>query len=112
MAFEKLCTLDDVWEGDMDSFDASDGREVLVVCLPGGAIKAFQGICPHQEMSLVDGTFENGKLTCRAHLWQFDCRTGLGINPQDCRLAEYPVKIDGDDILIDVANIEPFKSHT
>jgi len=109
---EKICTLDDVWEDEMDAFTAADGREVLIVCLEGGEVKAFQGICPHQEMALADGTFEGGVVTCHAHLWQFDATNGQGINPDDCHLAEYPVSIDGGDVYVDVTGIEPFQSHT
>ena len=112
MAFEKVCTLDDVWEGEMDSFDASDGREILVVCLGEGNVKAFQGICPHQEIALVEGQLNGNVLTCRAHLWQFDCHTAKGINPDDTEIAEYPVRVDGDDVYVDLVGIEPIKSHT
>jgi toluene monooxygenase system ferredoxin subunit len=112
MPFEKVCSLDDVWEGDMDSFETADGCEVLIVCLDGGKVKAFQGICPHQQQALVDGTFENGILTCKAHLWQFDCNTGKGVNPDDCHIAEYPVKVIGEEVHVDVFGVEPFKSHT
>ena len=112
MAFEKICTLDDVWEGDMDSFETKDGSEVLVVCLEGGEVKVYQSVCPHQETALVDGKFEDGVLTCHAHLWQFDCRTGKGVNPDDCELAQYPTKLERDDVYVDTAGIVPFKSHT
>lgn len=110
--FEKLCSLDDVWEGEMEAFDTATGEEVLILCLPGGEIKAFQGMCPHQEISLVEGTFQNGVLTCRAHLWQFDCHTGAGINPSDCRIAEYPIRIEDDDIYVKVEGVVACKSHT
>ena len=112
MAFEKICTLDDVWEGDMQQFETGDGTEVLVVYAEGGDLKAFQNNCPHQEFELVEGTLEDYVLTCRAHLWQFDVRDGNGINPSDCKLAIYPTKIEGDDVYVDVEGIETFISHT
>ncbi|PWR17847.1 Rieske 2Fe-2S domain-containing protein [Zavarzinia compransoris] len=112
MAFEKLCTLDDVWEGEMEEFTTATGRDVLVVCIEGGRIKAFQSMCPHQEIALIDGSFEGGVITCKAHLWQFDSETGAGLNPTDCRIAEYPVDIRGDDVFVNVEGVEPCKSHT
>jgi toluene monooxygenase system ferredoxin subunit len=112
MAYEKICTLDDVWEGDMDAFETSAGIDVLVVGVEGGGIKAFQAMCPHQEIELVEGEFDGKVLTCKAHLWQFDCHTGKGINPDDCQIAEYPVKIDGEDVYVDVEGVEPYMSHS
>lgn len=110
MAFTKVCTLDDIWEGEMESFDV-DGHEVLVACIEGGDLKAFQGACPHQEISLIDGTFDGKTLVCSAHQWVFDARTGKGINPGGCQLASYPIKIEGNDIYIDIANVEPLFAH-
>ena len=112
MAFEKICTLDDIWEGDMAAFEADDGTDVLLVHADGGELKAFQAICPHQHFELIEGTLDDAVLTCRAHLWQFDANTGKGVNPADCALAEYPLRIDGDDVYVDVAGIEPLYSHT
>jgi len=112
MAFEKVCTLDDVWEGDMDAFETSTGVEVLILGIDGGDIKAYQAMCPHQEIELVEGEFDGKVLTCKAHLWQFDCHTGKGINPSDCEIAEYPVKIENDEVYVNVEGIKPCKSHS
>jgi len=116
MAFEKICTLDDVWVGDMKAFTTQDGTEVLVVANDDDdeSIVIFQNMCPHQEITLGQkGTLsENGVLTCTAHLWEFDSCTGAGINPSDCKLAVYPSKIEGDDIYVDTEGIIPEKSHS
>lgn len=111
MSFTKICTVDDVWEGEMKSFSVN-GQEILVVCAEGGDIKAFQGACPHQDIPLVEGQFDGKTIVCRAHLWQFDACTGKGINPAECALAEYPVKVDGNDVFVETEGIQPVFAHT
>lgn len=111
MGFKKVCALDDLWEGEMESFTV-DGQEILLVCADGGEVKAFQGICPHQDIPLVEGKFDGKKIICRAHLWQFDAGTGKGINPDDCALAEYPVKVEGDAVYVETSNIAPLFAHS
>lgn len=111
MTFMRVCNLDDLWEGEMESFDI-DGHEVLVVCAEGGDVKAFQGVCPHQDIPLVEGKFDGKTLVCRAHQWVFDACTGVGLNPGDCQLANYPIKIEGNEIYVDTADITPFFAHT
>lgn len=100
MAFELVTNLDDLWEGDMDSFTVG-GKEILVAHLDGGEVIATQAICPHQQIELVEGELVGNALTCKAHLWQFDLPTCKGINPGHAELAKFPVKVDGDDIFVD-----------
>ena len=98
MAFKKACTLDDIWEGDMETFDVA-GTEVLLVHVQGEGIQAIQAQCPHQEVDLVDGDLEGRVLTCMMHLWEFDVVAGKGVNPGHAEIAQYPVKIEGEDVL-------------
>jgi len=89
--FVDLVAEDEVWNDEMESFDVGDD-EVLVLKV-NNEVRAYGGICPHQSISLVEGEFENGVLTCRAHEWQFDALTGDGINPRDTCLIRHDVRI-------------------
>jgi 3-phenylpropionate/trans-cinnamate dioxygenase ferredoxin subunit len=67
-----------------------------------GAIHAMENRCPHQGEPLSEGVLEGSIVTCRAHLWQFDVRTGF--RPEDAdgfpipcfavRLADGAVEVD------------------
>lgn len=111
MTFKKICSLDDVWEGEMECYEV-EGQEVLLVGLDGGDVKAFQAVCPHQDIPLVEGKFDGKHLICRAHQWVFDACTGVGINPGDCRLASYPIRIVGNDVLVDTTDVKPLFAHS
>ena len=111
MSYQKVCTLDDIWEGEMTEVEV-DGHVIVLGRPEGGEPHAFQGICPHQDIPLAEGKFDGRVLMCRAHQWTFDAKTGKGINPGDCRLAQYAVKVDGDDVLVSVQGVEPLFAHS
>ncbi len=111
MAFERVTTLDDLWEGDMESFTVG-GKEILLVHLDGGEVIATQAICPHQQIELVEGELAGATLTCRAHLWQFDLRTCKGINPTHAEIASFPVRVEGEDIYVDPEGDTPRVAHS
>jgi toluene monooxygenase system ferredoxin subunit len=100
MAFEKVCSLDDLWEGEMKEFSIR-GRRILIVHAEGGHIAGFAALCPHQGFPLVDGKLEGGKLTCAAHLWEFDATSGAGLNPGDCALRRYETKVENGEVYVD-----------
>lgn len=92
MSFTRVCATEDLWEEEMESFLVG-GREVLVVHVEGG-FRAYEGLCPHQSVRLVEGELEGCVLTCSAHHWQFDLRTGAGVNPARARLRSLPVRVE------------------
>jgi toluene monooxygenase system ferredoxin subunit len=106
MAIERVCSLDDLWEGDMREVSVA-GRKVLLVHAEGGHLAAFSALCPHQAFPLVNGSLEGNVLTCSAHLWQFDASTGKGVNPEGCNLRRYWVKAENGDVFVDLAAPAP-----
>ena len=94
---------EDLWEGELTSMTVLDDS-VLLVRLPGDEIKAYQGMCPHQEVELVDGDYDQDDfiLTCPGHSWEFDVRDGAGVNPTTCRLFAFPTKVEDGAIYIGI----------
>ena len=68
--------------GMLDDFSIGEGKIIeienrkLAVFRAGDAVYAIDNTCPHEETSLGDGMFEDGKVTCPGHGWVFDVRTG------------------------------------
>jgi nitrite reductase/ring-hydroxylating ferredoxin subunit len=94
-----VCGEDDLWDGEMEAFDVGD-YEVLLVKL-NGKYHAYNGICPHQSTSLVEGELtEDGIIICKAHEWHFSAESGKGINPANACLQIFPVKVEGGRVFV------------
>jgi nitrite reductase/ring-hydroxylating ferredoxin subunit len=52
-----------------------DGLAVCLVRLPDRVV-AFEDRCPHRGTPLSRGALAGTTLTCAAHTWEFDVRTG------------------------------------
>lgn len=102
MAFEPACSLDELWEGEMKEVTVG-GRDLLVVHAEGGHVSAFSAWCPHQAEPLVKGDLDGRRLTCTAHMWEFDAVSGQGLNPDDCALSPFPVKVESGQVFVDVS---------
>lgn len=102
-AWLDAATLDDVWEGEMCAVSPS-GVDV-VLCNVGGRVYAYRDRCPHLANPLSEGDLRESLLTCAAHEWVFDARTGNGVNPEDARLQRVPVRVDGDRILLRLGEV-------
>ena len=99
-AYRKAATLAELWSGAMTSRRV-DGLAVLLVRL-GADVFAYEDRCAHLGMPLSDGCLADGVLTCSAHHWQYDVRSGTGVNPASARLRPLPVKVEDGDVLVDV----------
>jgi nitrite reductase/ring-hydroxylating ferredoxin subunit len=79
-------------------------HEILVLAL-GDCIYAIGNICTHDEVWLDDGTLhpESCEIECPMHEGRFDLRTGAATHePAERRLPTYPVRLDGDDVYVEI----------
>jgi toluene monooxygenase system ferredoxin subunit len=80
-----------------------NGKKILIVNADG-EIRAYFNECPHQAWPLDDGDFDGDRIICANHAWEFDARSGCGINPSDCELARYPCIVNDDGMIcVDVS---------
>jgi toluene monooxygenase system ferredoxin subunit len=101
MAFERLCSVSEVVDKELNSFFI-EGFEVMVLRDSNGQLHAYDAICPHEDFPLVEGIFDGSTITCRGHRWIFDASNGVGINPPGSCVEQFPISIEGDDLYVDV----------
>lgn len=80
------------------------GSKQIAVFQIDEKLYACNNRCPHQGYPLVEGHVkEDCVLTCNWHNWKFDLKNGETLVGGD-HLKTYPVRVEGDDILIDIAD--------
>lgn len=79
------------------------GSQPFAICNVDGEITALNGICSHRGGPLGQGQIHGELLMCPYHMWEFDCRTGACLTDPRRGVATYQVKVDGDDILLQVS---------
>jgi toluene monooxygenase system ferredoxin subunit len=93
-------TLDELWEGEM--LTVTVGAVDVLLCNIDGEVFAYEDRCPHLANPLSKGALDGHVLTCAAHEWAFDVRTGNGVNPAAACLRRFPVCVDGDTVLVEL----------
>jgi 3-phenylpropionate/trans-cinnamate dioxygenase ferredoxin component len=97
--FVRACALSDV------PADAALGVEVkgepVAIVRTGDEVFAIRDVCSHAEVPLSEGEIYDHTIECYLHGSCFDLRTGQPTGlPATEPVPVYPVKIEGDDVLI------------
>lgn len=100
MSFCKVATFDELWSGEKVGL-VVHGRPVLLVNVDG-KICAYEDRCRHKGVPLSKGKLDGHVLACAVHGWLYDACSGAGINPESVALTPFPVRIDGNDVLVDL----------
>ena len=104
-AWVEAATLDELWDGEV--LGVTVGVVDVLLCNIDGEVFAYEDRCPHLANPLSNGALDPPVLTCAAHEWAFDARTGKGVNPAAACLRRFPVRIHGDTILVDLDRRDP-----
>ena len=81
-----------------------EGCAVLLAVV-AGEIHAVDDTCHHRGTALSGGLLRDGVVTCPAHLWQYDVRTGRRHDTDGEPLATYPVEVVGDHVEVTVPDL-------
>lgn len=91
-----------------DMISASWGAYRLALYALEDGIYATNNQCPHLGALLSHGCVVQGYVECPMHHALFDIRTGVSDGSvTDRNVQTYPVKVDGDDIYVDLPAEEP-----
>jgi len=98
-AFVRVCGLSEL-EEDTPKRVEIDGTPVSVVQTEG-EVFAINDICSHANVSLSEGEVDDCHIECWLHGSRFDLRSGKPDSlPATRPVPVYPVKIEGDDVLV------------
>jgi len=75
--------------------------KIVCVANVNGEISAMENTCLHRGGPLGQGVIEDGKVICPWHGWAWDPKTGEA-HVAGAKVAVYPVKFEGGDVLIEV----------
>jgi 3-phenylpropionate/trans-cinnamate dioxygenase ferredoxin subunit len=97
----KVAAVGEVAPGQKKQIDL-DGVEV-VLCNVDGEYCAIEDVCTHDGAPLGNGRLRGDQITCPRHGARFSVKTGAALSmPAVEPVDTYPVKIDGNDIFIEV----------
>ena len=99
--YTDVASSDEIRDGELLGVTLADGTPV---CLYNhrGTIGAIGNVCTHAEFAMADGSLRSdGTIECAWHGARFDCRTGaVRRQPAVDPLPVYPVRVDGDRVLV------------
>jgi nitrite reductase/ring-hydroxylating ferredoxin subunit len=105
-SFVRVASLGELPSGGLLAVDVA-GEEILLARL-ADRVYAIGNVCTHDQVWLDDGTLHEGscEIECPMHDGRFDLQTGAATR-EPCvePVPSYPVRVDGDDVLIDVQTV-------
>lgn len=104
----RVATQHEIPEGQIKGVEV-DGKEIVLARV-NGEVYGIDGICNHGLAYLADGELDGYDIVCPLHSGCFDIRTGAATRrPCMKPIQSYPIRIEGDDVLIDLSEADQFQ---
>lgn len=103
--WHRIARVDEIPPGTGKELTA--GGRVIALFHVDGEFYAMDGVCPHAGGPLGQGTLNGLVVTCPWHGWQFDVSTGRHCLNANIQHPTFPVKVDGDDVLVAIPEAPP-----
>jgi len=98
--FVKVAGVNDLKDGEGKTVEAK-GEQIALFKSKGGFF-AVHNTCLHHEGPLGEGFLEENIVTCPWHGWQYDITNGKCQTTPDLAVKKYNVKIQGNDVMVEV----------
>jgi 3-phenylpropionate/trans-cinnamate dioxygenase ferredoxin subunit len=102
MPFVRLAGLEELEVDHGHRVELGD-EEAVALIRTGDGVYAVEDVCSHEEYPLSEGWVEDHTIECALHGSRFDLVTGDPDSPPAVRPVRiFPVKVDGEDVLVDL----------
>ncbi len=99
----RVCELADVVAGELRGFDVEGVTWPVMLTILDGILIAFPGVCPHDDVSLVDyGVLSADAVVCRVHGYRFDLFSGRCEHAPGLGLRRYRITLIGSEVWVDL----------
>jgi nitrite reductase/ring-hydroxylating ferredoxin subunit len=78
------------------------GGKAIAVFNCKGTFYAIDNTCEHEGGPLGEGELAGTVVTCPWHGWTYDVTTGISPDDTECAVERYEVKVEGDDVMVNV----------
>ncbi|HLH06017.1 MAG TPA: Rieske (2Fe-2S) protein [Terriglobales bacterium] len=87
-------------DGEAKEFEVNG--TTICIAQVDGSYAAMENMCCHRGGPLGQGVVLDGKVICPWHGWGFDPKTGASDQDISMGVKVYPIKIEGDDVLVEL----------
>lgn len=98
----RVCRTDAVPPGELAEFEVTGLKVPILVANLNGRYLVTAAACPHEGVSLAEGSLCDTRVTCAAHGYEFDLATGRCTHDPALSLRRFQVTIAGGDVYVDL----------